>query len=75
MELNDIKTSISDMSDEDLIVFITKLRTSRATPKEAEKKKKSTPTKKEKSLSSLLGNLSPEQIAEVLAALEEDDNA
>lgn len=76
MDLNDLKTSISNLSDEDLMKVIRDIRTSRRTPKansstNIQKVKKAT-TKKENpvSLDALLASASPEQIASIIAALE-----
>lgn len=76
MDLNDLKTSISNLSDDDLMKVIRDIRTSRRTPKansspNIQKVKKAT-TKKENpvSLDALLASASPEQIASIIAALE-----
>ena len=76
MDLNDLKTSISNLSDDDLMKVIRDIRTCRGTPKansstNIQKVKKAT-TKKENpvSLDALLASASPEQIASIIAALE-----
>lgn len=60
-------TSILEMSDEDLLNHLQRIRQSRRTPKKFTKNKR---PKKEKSAESLVNGLSPEQAAQLLAKLE-----
>jgi hypothetical protein len=76
VDLNNLKTSISNLSDEELRKVVMDIRSSRRTPKtsgfNSTQKAKKVTTKKENpvSLDALLASASPEQIASIIAALE-----
>lgn len=72
MNLDNLRTSISKLSDDDLIKLIREIRTSRRTPKT---KLTNTKTKVAKStnpvnLEVLMTSLSPEQLAQLIDTLE-----
>jgi hypothetical protein len=72
MNLDNLRTSISKLSDDDLIKLIREIRTSRRTPKT---QPTNTKTKVAKStnpvnLEVLMTSLSPEQLAQLIDTLE-----
>ena len=73
MDLNDLKKSISDCTEDELMQLIKGIRTSRRTPKattttkpKTAKTKTATPVSNE----ALLAGLSPEQVAILIKQLE-----
>lgn len=68
MKLEDLQQSISLMSNEELLQRIRDIRKSRRLPKAG--KKKSGKVAAKKAASSMMEGLTPEQAAEILAALE-----
>lgn len=72
MDLNDLTNSISKLSDDELINLIRTIRTSRRTPKATttNSKPKAAKTSNPVSLDSLMNNLSPEQLAQLIETLE-----
>lgn len=72
MDLNDLKSSISSLSDTELLDLIRNIRTSRRTPKATptNNKPKAAKASNPVSLDSLMNNLSPEQLAQLIETLE-----
>ncbi len=72
MDLNDLKSSISSLSDTELLNLIRNIRTSRRTPKATptNNKPKAAKASNPVSLDSLMNNLSPEQLAQLIETLE-----
>lgn len=72
MELHDIKESISNLSDDELKELFKNIRTNRRTPRAVSVSTKAKPAKVEKpvSIDTLLSSISPDQIDQILAALE-----
>lgn len=73
MNLSDLKTSVSELSDEELSKLLTEIRLSRRTQKASNRKAASaTGAKKANgsaSMEALLGALSPDQLAELLSKM------
>lgn len=69
MQLQDLKSSISEMSTEDLINLIKEIRTNRRSRKETAATKKSQPKAKSFKLSNDTDDLSIEQIDAILKKL------
>lgn len=71
MNLDNLRTSISKLSDDDLIKLIREIRTSRRTPKATTNTKtKVAKTSNPVSIESLMTSLSPEQLAQLIDTLE-----
>lgn len=72
MDLNALRTSVSKLSDDDLIKLIREIRTSRRTPKATSTytKPKVAKTSNPVSMESLMTSLSPEQLAQLIDTLE-----
>ena len=75
MELSDIKKSISDLPDDELMSLIRDIRTSRRTPKATtvvkQSKTKSTKAANPVSTDALIAGMTPEQIDALINQLEE----
>ena len=72
MDLNDLKISVSKLSDAELMNLIRNIRTSRRTPKATTTNNKPKVAKASNpvSLDSLAASLSPEQLAQLIETLE-----
>lgn len=72
MNIDDIKASISQMSDEELMLVLRDIRTSRRVSKKQTQKSGSTKVKKEGNINlvSLVNTLSKDQINQLIAALQ-----
>ena len=73
MKLEDLKKSVSEMSDEELEAQIMGIRESRRSKKKViERKKKTVESSAKKSMNKLLAGLSPEEVQLLLNAVLED---
>jgi hypothetical protein len=69
MELSDIKKSILECSEEELRALLMDIRQSRRTSKRAPVQARVGKARPEASVESLMGAMSPEQIAQLLAKM------
>lgn len=77
MNLDDLKKSISNMSDDELMSLIRDIRSNRRISKQSinsKTKQTATKQKQEIGLSSLLSNMSAEQIDALINSLEDNKN-
>ena len=75
MELSDLKETISNLNDEELMNLIRGIRSSRRTTKpKPDAKPRAVSTKKENPVSfdALIGSMSPEQMEQLINALESE---
>ena len=70
-QLSDLKQSISEMSDEELLTYTRELRKQRRTPKVTTREKRTTAGKAStSSLNRTIDNMSQENLASLIAILE-----
>jgi hypothetical protein len=70
MDLADLKTSVSNLSDEELMKTLMGIRANRRVSKAQPTQKKSSSPSKPASIESLLASASPDMIAQMIEALE-----